>query len=62
MLSSALPHSFIKTGGHHKASEGSGRFFFDSGLIHSPFDGTPLFTKSLLSQITAEKPFLSFIY
>lgn len=37
-------------------------FFFDSGLTYSPFDGNPLFTKSLLSQITAEKPFLSFTF
>lgn len=54
-------HSFIKTG-RHKATEGSSVFFFDSGLTHSPFDGNPLFTKSLLSQKTAVKPFLSFTF
>lgn len=57
-------HSFIKTGWHDKASEdsASGMFFFDSGLTHSTFEWNPLFTRSLSSQTTTEKPFLSFTF
>lgn len=59
-------HSSIRTGWRQQNKRScwysSGRFFLDSGLTHSPFDGNPLFIKSLLSQITAVKPFLSFTF